>query len=578
VIPNIVTSLRQGFGRWRQSPMLKVCVAALLAGLTVPAPSRAFAATNAAPQASDLTVADNLYRAGRFAEAAVRYEAILKSDPSLVTTQNNLIHCLLFTERIDEAKAAAIKALDVQPNSGELVSAMGDVQFRLAEMPEAERSYLKAEELDPRNPSPYLGLVRIYRSYSMNRRAYDQLQRAHEIAPGNPIVERIWIGAQPASKRVAALEAYLANSNTADLQLRSYLAFLKSTAGEPPHACRLVSKVAETTAQLEPVQVGAKRVGALDLAVKLNNHNNRLVLDTGTSGIVIHRKSAERSGLTLIAEQRIAGVGDSGHQAGYVAVARRIHIGELEFQDCLVRVADSAGPPNRDGLIGSDVFHMYLIDVDLSGKTMRLSPLPQRPDETPASPALESGGETPGISEDTPESVEGEETPTESSAAKRAVDAPSWLPKDAYVAPEMANWSKVFRFGHLLLIPTNVNDSKPVMFMIDSGAFANILSTRAAQKVTQVKVDPSTQVSGMSGSVGKVYRAEKANLRFGDYSQQNDNIVALDLSSISRNAQTEVSGILGFELLGGLEMKIDYRDGLIDFIRNPKQAPKGLRQ
>jgi ABC-type antimicrobial peptide transport system ATPase subunit len=142
----------------------------------------------------------------------------------------------------------------------------------------------------------------------------------------------------------------------------------------------------------------------------------------------------------------------------------------------------------------------------------------------------------------------------------------------------MANWSKVFRFGHLLLIPTNVNDSKPVMFMIDSGAFANILSTRAAQKVTQVKVDPSTQVSGMSGSVGKVYRAEKANLRFGDYSQQNDNIVALDLSSISRNAQTEVSGILGFELLGGLEMKIDYRDGLIDFIRNPKQAPKGLRQ
>lgn len=116
------------------------------------------------------------------------------------------------------------------------------------------------------------------------------------------------------------------------------------------------------------------------------------------------------------------------------------------------------------------------------------------------------------------------------------------------------------------------------MFMIDSGAFANILSTRAAQKVTQVKVDASTQVSGMSGSVGKVYRAEKANLRFGDYSQQNDDIVALDLSSISRNAQTEVSGILGFELLGGLEIKIDYRDGLIDFIRNPKQAPKGLRQ
>jgi hypothetical protein len=53
--------------------------------------------------------------------------------------------------------------------------------------------------------------------------------------------------------------------------------------------------------------------------------------------------------------------------------------------------------------------------------------------------------------------------------------------------------------------------------------------------------------------------------------------VTFDMSSISKSTGTEVSGILGFAMLRILQIKIDYRDGLVDFIYNPNHLPKGMR-
>jgi hypothetical protein len=42
-------------------------------------------------------------------------------------------------------------------------------------------------------------------------------------------------------------------------------------------------------------------------------------------------------------------------------------------------------------------------------------------------------------------------------------------------------------------------------------------------------------------------------------------MVRFDLTNVSNAASTEISGVLGFAMLVMLEMKIDYRDGLLDF-------------
>ena len=116
-----------------------------------------------------------------------------------------------------------------------------------------------------------------------------------------------------------------------------------------------------------------------------------------------------------------------------------------------------------------------------------------------------------------------------------------------------------------LLIRTEVNDSKPMLFLIDTGAGANLISTRAGREVTKVRSDPNTHVKGMSGTVANVYSADKATLQFSHFSQKNLDIVSFDLSKVSKTTGTEVSGILGFQLLRMLQVKIDYRDGLVDF-------------
>jgi hypothetical protein len=137
---------------------------------------------------------------------------------------------------------------------------------------------------------------------------------------------------------------------------------------------------------------------------------------------------------------------------------------------------------------------------------------------------------------------------------------------DRYVAPEMAKWTPVFRFGHAILIPTHVNDSPSMLFMIDTGASIDMISQRAAKQVTKISADPNSYVKGLSGNVENVYRASKATLVFGHLAQKNQDMVTYDMSNISRHMGTEVSGFLGFETLRMLQLKIDYRDGLVDFV------------
>ncbi|MGB8770878.1 MAG: aspartyl protease family protein [Candidatus Korobacteraceae bacterium] len=532
-------------------------------------------------QNADLNSANQLYRSGRFAEAAEGFQAIVKRDPMASLAQLGLIHSLLRAQEPDRAQAAALAALTAQPNSSQLVTALGDVQFRLGDMAQAERSYLKAESLDSRNPGPYVGAAHVYRAYSLYRRAYDQLDHAHQLAPNNPEVQLLWLSLLSPRERIKAIETYLASASPADPEetalLRRYLEFLNATVNKPAHACHLVSKVEQTNTKLLAMKSNTSHLASTGLEVKLNGHATRLALDTGSSGILVRSDSAAKAGLTRIAEQRIGGLGDTGRQSGYVALANRVRIGDLEFEDCAVRVFEATGPSENDGLIGTDVFGAYLINIDIPAEKLRLSPLPKRPDEAAAPTALNSAGETQDIPEDTVENGGEQRTAAPPNQGQGANAVPSiTLPKDAYVAPEMARWTKVFRFGHILLIPTLVDKSESMLFMIDTGAFTNILSTRAAREVTQVRSDPHTQVKGLSGTVSNVYRADKATLEFGHYSQENQDIVTLDLSAVSKSTGTEVSGILGFEMLRILQVKIDYRDGLVDFLYDPKHLPKGL--
>jgi tetratricopeptide (TPR) repeat protein len=524
----------------------------------------------------ELAAGDQLYRAGRFAKSEATYQALLKTDSKLVPAQVGLVRAMLRQQKIDEALDAVNTALAPQPNSAALLAAKGDVQFRRGEMPDAEASYLAARKLDPKEVHAYLGLARLYASYSLYRKAYDLLQSAHEVAPDDIEVQRAWLRMLPRKERLAALEAYLSGPHPDDEEetkrMTEYLGFLKATADKPIHVCKLVSKVEQTETKLETMYGrDIRHMRGIGLSVLLNDRNVHLLLDTGAGGIMVNRKLAEKAGLTPISAVHYGGIGDKGLQSGYTAVADHIRVGELEFQDCVVSVSDKGSVGDEDGLIGADVFGRYLVDIDLPGMRLKLSPLPKRPEDAVAPKSLNSEGEEQANAEQKEDSGN-DGTSKDQKSPPPTVTPARRLPKDRYIAPEMADWTKVFRFGHTILVPTSVNNSKSMLFGLDTGAFSNLLSVRAGRQVSKVNSEDRVRVRGVNGAVDKVYSSEKATLRFGHFQQSNLGIITFDLSTISRHTGTEVSGFLGFAMLRQLEVDLDYRDGLVDFKYDPKRV------
>jgi tetratricopeptide (TPR) repeat protein len=523
----------------------------------------------------DLATADQLYRSGRFAEAESTYKSILDRDSNLVPAQVGLVRAVLRQQKIDAALDVVNAALAVHPDAASLLAAKGDVEFRRGEMSDAEEAYLAAKRFDSKEARAYLGLAKLYRAYALFGKAYDQLQRAHEIAPEDVEVQGLWLRSLPRKERLAALQAYLHGPHPDDEAetkwMSEYLDFLEATADKPAHACKLTSKVEQTGTKLESMYSDSRRMRGIGLSVRLNDRNVRLLLDTGAGGIIVNHKIAEKAGLTRISAMHYGGLGDKGLQTGYTAVADHIRIGELEFQDCVVAVSDKGSIAEEDGLIGADVLSSYLIELDLPGMRLKLSPLPKRPEDAVAPKSLNSEGDEQATGEQP--GGTSQQTSAEPKSSSADLKHPGVTPRDRYVAPEMANWTRVFRFGHNILVPTSVNDSKSLLFGLDTGAFANILSERAGRRIGKVSSEDRMRVRGLNGEVNKVYSSDKADLRFGHLRQSNLDMITLDLSQISRHTGTEISGFLGFSMLRMLDVKLDYRDGLVDFEYDPKRIP-----
>jgi hypothetical protein len=107
------------------------------------------------------------------------------------------------------------------------------------------------------------------------------------------------------------------------------------------------------------------------------------------------------------------------------------------------------------------------------------------------------------------------------------------------------------------------------LFLLNTASLENMISPQAAREVTKVQGDSHKSFKGLSGSVKDVYSANKALLQVGRLHQENQEMTAIDMTRFSDSCGTEVSGFLGFAMLRFLDIKIDYRDALVDFSFDP---------
>ncbi len=499
-----------------------------------------------------LSSALQLYRSSKLEEAKAEYESVIKSmGPNAAAAYSGLARVLLKEKNVPEAHTAAAKAAELDSKLAAAHSVLGEVYFREGKLPEAEQEFLIAARANQGDAGSFYGLARINWATSNYKRARALIDQAYKFDAADPEIRKEWLLTLNPEDRLKGLTEYLAQSKDdpdEKEELSHYLTALADSVKTAKSDCRLVLKVASTRVDLNRLFLDPERTRGYGLTVKVNGISSNLLLDTGARGILINSKIAEKAELRRVVDQGIWGIGDKGVANGYVGYAESIKIGQLEFQGCYVDVVDKKRMLGEDGLIGADVFEDFLVDIDFPNGKLQLSELPALPDEGTKQISLRSSG----------------------NRADRL--------HDRYIAPEMKSYERVFRFGHNLLITTYVNRSAPKLFLIDTGGFDNLMSLATAREVTKVYGDSDTKVKGLSGAVDNVYRTHALALTFGKLRQRSDNVVVFDLTDISDNLGTEVSGMLGFAMLKLLDIKVDYRDGLVNLTYNEYRLPKEYGQ
>jgi len=504
------------------------------------------------------TSAEQAFLNGDFERAAGLYQEQLQHNPKDSEATVGLVHALLKQQKVTDADDLVQKALAQDPNSVPLLVAKGEVQYREGKPWLAAQTADTAMNLDPCNAQLRLLEARLFRLNSFYAMAQKEITTAHALSPNDPSIRLNWLETLPRTQRISELEKYLGDPTGDDSEqikhLHVYLDYLKKRTDQPHKPCRLVSDTSSTSIPFTALMEDGTHLRGWGLEVKLNNRGAHLDIDTGASGIVISRSVANRAGLQRFSDEEIGGVGDKGEKAGYTAFAESIRIGSLEFRDCEVDVVDKRNVVDSDGLIGMDVFSRFLITLDYPMHKLLLDPLPPRPGDTvEEKPTLE-----------TAVNLDDDDEDGSASSGNNPKAAPV-IPHDRYIAPEMKNWTPVYRVGHNLLIPASLNKSNNKLFILDTGAFTTTVTPAVAREVTKVHSNYDMTVEGISGKVNKVYSANEITFQFANLSQKVRDVVSFDSPQVSKGIGMEVSGFIGFSALGQTTMKIDYRDGLVSF-------------
>jgi tetratricopeptide (TPR) repeat protein len=514
------------------------------------------AQTDAKPPVSltkptNLTLDDalHLYRTGKFDAAVQEYQA-LESSPGAALAYAGLARTYLKLKNPAEAYTAVNKAVEIAPTLADAQVALGEVYFRQGKMYEAEKIFVTVINSHAQNARAFLGLARVSMAGALFAREKKMIDIAHQMDPADPDIQRMWVGTLTLEERIKALHDYLEQETNDDPEERTALeremVLLRDQADSPAHSCRMVSKVSSTQMPLRMLLIDPNHLRGYGLDVKLNGVTSHLMLDTGAGGILVDRKVGEKAGIKQLVESQIRGIGDRGPAAAHVGQVDTIQIGDLEFHDCRVEVIEQNSAVGEEGLIGANVFANFLVGIDLPDGKFSLSPLPPRPDEAAPQIGLESG------------------VNTGRSASPGTNANPNARFHDRYIAPEMQSYTRIYRFGHMLLIPTELDQVSWKLFLIDTGSLTNLISTDAAREVTHVSGDAYSHVKGLNGEVKDVFRGNELTLTFGTFRQKNLGIIATDtLKKESDAIGTELSGVLGFTVLRMLDLKIDYRDNLV---------------
>jgi hypothetical protein len=116
---------------------------------------------------------------------------------------------------------------------------------------------------------------------------------------------------------------------------------------------------------------------------------------------------------------------------------------------------------------------------------------------------------------------------------------------------------------HLLLVETVLNGKKNGYVVLDTGAYCSAISRDVARTLSGSRIAPEVRLAAGTGTATGERVSSTVHFAIAAQDLVPNEVVAMDLSNLSRHYGAEVIGVLGFPELTHYVLTIDYGNGQV---------------
>jgi aspartyl protease/tetratricopeptide repeat protein len=410
---------------------------------------------------------------------------------------------LLTRDEVQQAEAL----LDKQPRTAESVALRGEIEYRKGNFDRAGALYKEALGMNAKTARAHYGLGKLAIGKLKTKQAIQEMMRAIELDPKEPLyrfyASEAWALEKNYAEQRKQIEEYIAlNPSDPDrlAEAKAGLEMLKA----------LGNDVASVDAPQNPAPIPLRKSLNLVFArVMINGRGPyEFAVDTGASQIVLSEKLAGDLGLTPVTSTIMHGVGGGGKIDTKLYSVKEMTIGDVKIKNVPVGTFnDPLVSQLADGIFSTAVLSDFILTVNYPGNQLEISR--KRPAANPASEVL-----------------------------------PAWY------------------FSNLLLVPVQVNGQHRGNFIVDTGAVTTVISHNMAatlgvdEKTPGAKIDLG--IAGVGGFEGVVLRVPNVTFKTAKNSETFPQVVSINLKEMSKMIGTEIAGVIGFDFLDEYKLTLDY--------------------
>ena len=242
-----------------------------------------------------------------------------------------------------------------------------------------------------------------------------------------------------------------------------------------------------------------------------------LLLDSGADLMVVSSRAARAAG---IAGERVNSLIGLGNRPVRVGQAETLEIGPVTFRNARVGFVQGSVAEGADGVVPLSMFSQFRLRLDLHRKRLDLIPYAHEPRP----------------------------------AASSARDATR---------------------HNLLLVPAVLNGEQKGYVVLDTGSYCSGISRSAARVLNGFPLVSDVPLSTGTGVATGRRVSSLVHFAVAGRELTPQDVVAMDLSNVSRRYGVEIIGLLGFPALSPYVLTVDYREGWVRIEPPQKSSAPG---